>query len=171
MQRAAWVLGLAVLAGCPAPLSRGARAQDAVQELNLHTRFGRLQVAMERVAPEERDRFFKRHAQWGGRVRIADHEIYGMKLTGDDTADVAVRYAWYRPDQQELKQTTIRQKWRDKRGDWQLVSEDRAEGDAGLIGDDPPPSALEAPEGGPAVRAKSRAQFPTIRIGEHPPEP
>ena len=153
---------MAGVAGCPAPLSRAARAQDAVQEMNLHTRFGRLQVAMEKVAPEERERFAKRHQQWGELVRIADHEIYGMRSTGEDTADVAVRVSWYRPDQQELRLTTLKQKWRDRRGDWLLVGEERDSGDAGLIGDDATPD----PEGASPARAKTPSHFPTIRIGE-----
>ena len=48
-------------AACPAPLSRGARAQDAAQDMNLNVRFGRMEIAMERVAAKERDNFARRH--------------------------------------------------------------------------------------------------------------
>lgn len=169
MKRA--VFGLVVLGtmagtlGCPSPMSRGARAQDAVQELNEHVRFGRLQVAIERVDPEERERFTRRHSGWGSRVRIADSEIYGIKLTTNDTADVAVRIAWYRPDQQELKLTTLKQKWKDKRGSWLLVGEERMDGAPGLIGDE---ANVPADDGTTQVRAKTNSQFPTIRIGADP---
>lgn len=144
---------------CPAPLSRGARAQDAAQELNLQARFGRLSVAMERVAPKERDNFTKRHKAWGNTVRISDTEMAGLRLTGDEDAEVAVRVAWFRPSEGELRVTTLRQKWHDHRGDWLLVDEERADGDAGLLGDDPPASAAPA-------KPRTNAQFPTIRIGE-----
>jgi hypothetical protein len=165
--------------GCPAPLSRSARAQDAAQEMNLQARFGRIAVALDRVAPKERDAFTRRHKAWGSNVRISDHEMAGMRLTGDEDAEVSVREAWFRPDENEMRMTTIRQKWHDHKGEWLLVSEERADGDVGLLDDAPLPTNAADPSKGadsggtptgapaaPRTRAKTNAQFPTIRIGE-----
>jgi hypothetical protein len=69
--------------------------------------------------------------------------------------EVIVRVAWYRPDQQELRMTTLTQSWRDKDG-WQLVAERRLEGDVGLLGE---PVVYEAPRDPP-----SASQFPTVRL-------
>lgn len=145
------------LVGCPAPISRGARAQDAAQELNLNTRFGRMEVAVEKVAPKEREAFAKRHKSWGANVRVADHEMAGIRLVGEEDAEVSVRVAWFRPDQGELKVTLVRQKWHDFKGDWLLVAEERADGDEGLLGD---------PVTAPPPTPHGPAQFRTIRIGE-----
>jgi hypothetical protein len=147
------------VAGCPAPLAREARAQDAAQELNVHARFGRLGVAIDSVAPAEREAFTRRHKAWGNTVRVSDSEMAGMKLTTDEDAEVAVRVSWFRPTEQELRVTTIRQKWHDNKGSWQLVSEERFDGDRGLLGDDAPASDVPA-------KARANTQFPTIRIGE-----
>jgi hypothetical protein len=141
--------------GCPAPLSRGARAQEAAHELNLNARFGRTELALERVADKERDAYLRRHAAWGGAIRIADAELAGMRMKDDLHMQVDVRVAWYRMADQELRATTVRQTYQDHRGTWLLVGEERIDGDAGLLGDtvvvDKPPPV--------------RAQFPTIRIG------
>ena len=150
-------------AGCPAPLAREARAQDAAQELNLHTRFGRLGVAIDSVQPDKREEFTRTHQAWGNTIRVSDSEMAGMKLTTPEDAEFAVRVAWFRPSEQELRVTTIRQKWHDNKGSWQLVSEEREAGDRGLLADDAPPS----PGDGQPAKPRPNAQFPTVRIGEH----
>jgi hypothetical protein len=152
-----WILAalLAGAAGCAAPPTALARAQEAAQELNLDARFGRNELAMEHVAPAERDDFALHHQGWGTRVRVADLELAGMKAHGNQDVDVIVRVAWYRPEQQELRVTTLKQRWHDKDG-WHLVGEERLDGDVGLIGE---PVVYAAPPAQPPAR------FPTIRLG------
>jgi len=153
------LLAFAVLSlpACPAPQTAGARMQEEASELNTNTRFGRMELAMERVAPSEREEFLQHRRFWGGAVRIADYELVGAKLTADEDADVTIRVAWYRADEQELRSTTVRQRWHDHKGDWLLVGESRLEGAPGLLGEQ---VVSDAP---PAPRVHS--QFPTIRIG------
>jgi hypothetical protein len=138
--------------------SGAARMQEAAQELNLNTRFGRLELAMEHVSVKDRSAFIARHKTWGSRVRIADSELAGMHLTSKEEAEVIVKVAWYKPDEQELRVTTIRQRYRDYTGDWKLEDEQRIDGDIGLLGE--PIQAVESPT---PVR---NAQFPTVRLGE-----
>jgi hypothetical protein len=140
--------------------SVGAKLQEAASEMNLNTRFGRMEMAVEKIAPKERDDWAKRHKAWGGRIRIADTEMAGTRIVSEGEADVTVRVAWYRQDEQELRTTTVKQKWKDVNGEWKLVGEARLDGDVGLLGE--PPAAGAAPAAsGPAPRA----QFPTVRIG------
>jgi hypothetical protein len=165
---AALALVLAACAGIPG--SPGAKFQEASQELNLNARFGRVEMAIDRVAPKEREEWARRHRSWGGRVRIADSETSGTRLVSDFEAESIVKVAWYRPDEQELRSTTIKQKWKsDSSGDWKLVAEMRIEGDFGLLGDveivPPGGEAPAAPADGPA----KRKYFPTIRIGAGAP--
>ena len=42
--------------------------------------------------------------------------------------------AWYRPEEQLLRTTTVEQTWREGSG-WQLLSEKRLDGDVGLLGE------------------------------------
>ena len=144
------------LGGCPAPPTALARAQQAAQEFNQDVRFGRSEMLLEHVAPAARDDFAARHRAWGAAVRVADLEMEGMRANGDRDLEVVVRVAWYRPEEQELRSTTIRQSWRDDNG-WQLVSERRIDGDVGLLGEQ---VVYQAPSG-----PQAPTQFPTVRLG------
>jgi hypothetical protein len=150
------VLAFAALAGCAPPQGSLASAQEAAQELNQDSRFGNSEIAMDKVAPDARDTYAAHHRGWGSTVRIADVEMAGMRPKGEHAVDVLVRVAWYRPEQQELRSTTIRQAWKDKNG-WQLMTEERVDGDFGLLGE---PVIVEAP-----AEARPPAQFPTLRLG------
>lgn len=146
------------LAGCPAVHQPPpVRAQEAASELNLNTRFGRMELAAEHVAPKERDSFFARRKDWGGPVRIADYELAGLRMHGEESADVFVKVAWFRMNEQELRVSTLKQKWQTFGGEWKLVEEARSEGDVGLLGEHVPVRRAEEPK---------RTQFPTIRLGE-----
>jgi hypothetical protein len=152
------MIGAFVLAacGCFTPPSLGARAQEVAGEMNSHTRFGRMEIAVDSVLPEKRDAFVKRRRAWGNRVRIADIELAGVRIQGEKDADVMVRVAWYRVDEQELRTTTLEQRWKTLRGEWKLSDERRADGDLGLIGEQ---VFVERPaDTGPV-------QFKTVHIG------
>jgi hypothetical protein len=150
-------LSCVLAAGCAGIASPQARAQEAARELNEHARFGRAELVMERVAAKERADFTKKHRGWGTDVRVADSEMAGFHMTGDSDAEVSVRVGWYRPDEQDLRVTVLRQKWHDHQGSWLLVGEERVEGDTGLLGE----PAIRQPPSEP----KPPAQFPTIRLG------
>jgi hypothetical protein len=144
-------------ASCAAAPNGIAKAQDAAQELNVNARFGRMEMAIERVAPQERDDFIFHRKGWGGKLRIADVEMAGLRPKSEGAIEVNVRVAWYRIEDQELRVTTVRQDWQDLNGEWKLVGEHRADGDIGLLGEQVVIDAPTAP--------RARTQFPTIRIG------
>ena len=134
--------------------------QEAAQELNVNARFGRMEMAAEHVAPTAKEQFFERRKAWGNRVRVADYEVAGMRLAkGDEDAEMIVKIAWYRVDEGDLRQTTVRQKWHDFKGAWKLTEETRVDGDIGLLGERIQQVAA------PANTGPRHAQFPTIRLG------
>jgi hypothetical protein len=144
------------LAGCPAPPTALARAQQTAQEFNQDARFGRNELMMERVAQSARDEFASHHRAWGTGVRVADMELAGIRAHGDNELYVVVRVAWYRPEEQELRTTTLEQLWRESDG-WKLAEEKRVDGDIGLLGETvvyKTPSAGQPPP-----------QFPTVYLG------
>jgi hypothetical protein len=145
-----------VLAACINQPTGAAKVQETAQELNTNTRFGRLELATEKVAQKARADFLQKHAGWGGKVRIADAEMVGLRMKGEEDAEVSVRVAWYRPDEDELRMTVLRQQWHDFKGDWMMTDESRADGELGLLGE---PVERRAP------RPVEHVQFPTIRIG------
>ncbi len=161
------------LAGCPAThQSPPVRAQEAATELNTNTRFGRMEMAIEKVAPAAREAFLERRRSWGGSVRVADYEMAGFRMKGDEDAEMLVKVAWYRIDQGDLRTTLLRQSWHDFKGEWRLVEETRAEGDVGLIGDRSPTSittttAATGPTS-PVSGTPRSPQFPTVRLGGGP---
>jgi hypothetical protein len=142
---------------CAMPPGPLASAQEAAQELNLDARFGRTEVALDKVSPAARDAFAAHHRGWGTSVRVADVELAGMHAQSEHAVDILVRVAWYRPEEQELHSTTLKQAWNDKNG-WQLTSETRIEGDIGLIGE----AVVFV---GPPPGERAPAQFPTVRLG------
>jgi len=147
------------LLGCPHQ-SPPARAQEAATELNVNTRFGRMELAAEHVAPAAREAFLARRHAWGGNVRVADYEMASFRMKGEADAETVVKVAWYRIDEGDLHITMLKQQWHDFRGDWRLVDEQRTEGAVGLIGE---PVTTE-----PARPSSKKAHFPTIRLGEGP---
>ncbi|MBV9948884.1 MAG: hypothetical protein JOZ69_18695 [Myxococcales bacterium] len=145
----------ALVCACPAPPTALARGQQAAQEFNQDVRFGRSELLLEHVSPSLRDEFVAHHRSWGAGIRLADVELAGMKAHGDGELQVVVRVSWYRPEEQELRVTTLEQRWRSENG-WQLAAERRLDGDIGLLGET---VVYQAP---PDARS---GQFPTIRLG------
>jgi hypothetical protein len=145
--------------GCGAlPPTGLQRGQQTAQDFNMDSRFGRSELVLTRIAPAERDEYALHHKAWGAGVRVADIELVGIKPHGDTDFDVFVRVAWYRMDEQELKSTTMKQSWHQKSDDWLLASEQRLDGDLGLLGET---VVVEQPDG-----PRAPAQYPTIRLGE-----
>lgn len=157
------VPALTLATGC-AGQSRPARMREAASELNLNARFGRMELASEHVAPEAREAFFKRRAVWGGRVRIVDSELVGVRFEKDESeARATVNVAWQPVDDGDLRLTTVNQTFKDKRNGWLLVSEEVAGGDVGLFGGKP-----AAPKDAPKATPRKN-QFDTIRLGQGDP--
>lgn len=148
---------LAALAfvGCSALPNPMARAQEAAQDFNADTRYGRNEIAVERVAPTARDAFLSHHHAWGSTVQIADLELEGLHRKSDHDAEVTVRVGWYRPNEQDLRSTTLKQTWHDQNG-WKLTGEERIEGDVGLLGE---AVVFQGPQ-----EPKPTPQFPTVRL-------
>jgi hypothetical protein len=149
-----WMVALA-LTGCPAPPNSLARAQQTAQEFNLDSRLGHGELSLDRVAPDAREQYRAQHRAWGTSVRVVDVEILGMKAQGERDVQTLVRVAWYRPEDEELRSTTVEQSWSDKAAGWQLVLERRVEGEMGLLGE---PVLYQSPD------ARRPTQFPTVRL-------
>ena len=111
------------------------KLQDAASDYNMATRFGRMDVASELVAPSELEAFAYRHSGWGGAIRVSDLEYGGIHIVDDDTAVVLVTVGWQRPNESILRVTQLSQKWVFGSGGWKLKSETRYSGDVGLIGE------------------------------------
>lgn len=123
---------LFTLAACGAP-SKAQRVQEAAYDLNMGLRFGRMDVALERVAQTERRNFVERHRAWNGQIRIVDVELSGMDLRDND-AEVYLVVAWQRLDGTVMRSTVVKQKFKDSRSSgWVLVGEEAVQGDQGLF--------------------------------------
>jgi hypothetical protein len=144
-----------VLFGCGGTLSPARRVQEASYELSNAMRFGRMDIAMERVNRAGRDEFVKHHALWGGGIRILDCEVVRISTRDKENADVVMAVSWQRASESEVRATQIAQKWKDYSGEWKLESEERTAGDVGLLGEQ---VAVIRPPSGQDV------QFRTITI-------
>jgi hypothetical protein len=122
------------LGGCLIP-PPSERATDAARELNIASRFGRMDIAVSRTSPGIRDEFIKRRSAWGGELRIVDVELASMSMPDSEHAVVLVDYAWVRMSEGTLRSTRVSQNWRSTTGSWQLEREQRLTGDLGLFGE------------------------------------
>jgi len=129
------LLAAALLTGCPTPPTPKQKANEAADELNDAARWGRLDVAAGRSAPNERDAFLKRHAGWNNGLRIVDTELAGLSLDDPVHATVRVDVSWLFDDDTTLRVTRLEQKWSDAEGNWVMESEKRIGGALGLFGE------------------------------------
>lgn len=119
---------------CAAPQLPTQAVSDVARRLNLAARFGRMDVALEHTASEERDAFAKRHAAWGHDVRVVDVELARLKMESAERAVVLVDVAWTRMSESLLRATRLEQVWENPGGGWLLTEEGRQAGDRGLLG-------------------------------------
>ena len=133
----ALVLAGGALAGCATATNTRAKLDDAVQETNVAARFGRGDIAVERVAATARPAFLHRHKGWGSEVRIVDVEFGSVEKLGSTEAVVLVSFEWQGRGDGLVRSTVVRETWRNDGGDagWWLVDEERASGDVGLLND------------------------------------
>jgi hypothetical protein len=124
----------AALTGCiTPPASPSQRLAESANDMNTATRFGRMDIAMDFVATAAQGDFKSRHMAWGRDVWIVDLELLDVRIDGRDEASVHLTVAWQRPDETTLRVTQLKQRWRDDRAGWRMMSEERSSGDTGLL--------------------------------------
>jgi hypothetical protein len=117
-----------------APPTQAQRVTESAREMNLATRFGRMDVALGHAAKGAQQSFIERRGEWGKRVRIVDIELAGLSMKDELNATIQVDVAWVFVDDDTLRTTRIAQTWRDD-GGWHMVREQRLAGDLGLFGE------------------------------------
>ena len=135
MRKVFVVWAVLLLSGCMLPPPPSERVADAARELNLATRFGRMDLAMSRTAKALQPVFMKHRASWGGELRIVDLELVGLNMPDESSAIVEVEVSWVRMQDGTLRSTRVAQVWRDQGGGWLLTREKRTSGDLGLFGE------------------------------------
>jgi hypothetical protein len=147
--------------GCTPPTAAD-RLTDAAYDMNMATRFGRMDVAMSYVGEKARKQFVSAHAGWGRGIRISDLEFAGLDMPSKEEATVLVHVSWQRIDESTLRTTSILQKWQDvEKSGWMIVEEKRIGGDAGLI---------DRADAAPIADAKGSAPEGQPRPTEKPPK-
>jgi hypothetical protein len=124
-------------------------------------RFGRIELAIDKVARDERANFIKRHQNWFGALRIVDLEMAGLTFRETGEADVFLSVNWQRADGSDSQSTVIHQEWRDFKGTWMLVKEERNQGDPGLLGEPVTPATTDE---APSRAARGDMQYRTTII-------
>jgi hypothetical protein len=148
------------VAGCFAPTTSTQRLNDAAYDMNLATRFGRMDIAAEHVAAKASAEWQLHHAEWGRRVRIVDVELGGAAITKKDNAEVLINVTWQHVDEANIRQTTLSQTWADDHGSWRMMTETEKAGDTGLL--------LEPKPAAPAGSGSAVAGAPPAPAGGAP---
>lgn len=102
-----------LLAGCLfQSLSPTRQLSDQVYSLNDETRWGRVDLAAQRVMPAYRVSFVASRRDWGRDVAIADTEVSALVLAQDgNSATSTVEISWYDQRSMVLRGTVLRQRW------------------------------------------------------------
>lgn len=111
------------------------QVSEVARDLNIATRFGRMDLAVEHTSEAHRPVFLESRADWGLDVRVVDVELSQLEVPDSETAQVIVDVSWVRVDENLLRSTRIRQSWQNPGGGWQLSGEERIAGDFGLLGE------------------------------------
>lgn len=129
------VCAAGLLAACVPTQTSTRKVTDAARDMNVATRFGRMDVAIEHTAADHRSEFMRKRADWGKEIRILDVEITKLELKDEDRAEVFVDVGWVRMSEGLLRSTRVKQDWENGENDWQLAAEERLSGDLGLLGE------------------------------------
>lgn len=113
---------------------RAEALSDAVHGMVDETRWGRAELAADRVAPAFRERFAQAHARWGQSIEIADVDLATLRMASDEKSATAIlAVSWYALDTMDLATTQIRQRWEEVNGNYVLARETVIGGDARLL--------------------------------------
>ncbi len=126
---------LACMNGCFAPASPTMRVNDAAHDLNIATRFGKMELAVSHVDASVRTDFMARRSQWGREIRIIDVDLGSVEVRDETHALVTIDVSWVPLLDDILRSTRLTQTWEDKGQGWKLTREVRASGDQGLFGE------------------------------------
>lgn len=130
-------------------LSPTRQLTDQVYALNDETRWARVDLATERVAPAYRETFLMAHRMWGHDIQIADSDTTHVHISDDmQTATSLVTISWYGRSTLDLRATVLRQHWAFTGGGFALDEETVVGGDADLL-DLPEAEASESDESSP----------------------
>lgn len=111
-----------------------ARLTDTVHELNDEVRWGRIDLAAQRVAGTHRAAFIAQHREWGRDIRLADVEVTGMEMNLPDGSSAStVTYGWIDERTMELRTTSVRQRWVGEGEGFVLASETIIGGEPELL--------------------------------------
>jgi hypothetical protein len=110
------------------------KLSNAVQDLNDHARWARINEAASLVDPEYREVFLDHHRLWGSDIQLGDTEVLTVTLaTNEEQASAYVTYSWYAMADMTLHETTLRQQWTAHDGNFLLSAEAVVRGDPGLL--------------------------------------
>jgi len=111
------------------------RVSDAARDLNIATRFGKMDLVVSYVDASFRGQIIARRSQWGRDLRIVDLELTGVQVEDSTHARVGLDVSWVYLRDGTLRGTHVEQQWLDDSHGWKMVSEQSKGGDSGLFGE------------------------------------
>ena len=115
-------------------LSPTRRLTDQVYALNDETRWGRVDLASQRVAPEYRVAFLQTHRSWGRDIQIADTDLTNVVMAPDsDSATSLIAVSWYDQRTMTLHGSVLEQQWKRLEDHYVLETERVIDGDESLL--------------------------------------
>lgn len=110
------------------------RLSDHVHQLNDEVRWGRIDLAAQRVSASHRSAFLAQHRAWGRNIRIADVDVTQLEVgLPEGRAASTVTYAWIDERTMDVRTTSVRQTWQSTGEGFVLVFEEIVGGEPELL--------------------------------------
>ncbi|MCU0662437.1 MAG: hypothetical protein MUC50_08955 [Myxococcota bacterium] len=121
---------LVFLGGCAAAAQGSSeKLKEAVFTLNEGVRWGRLQDVLAYISPDSQSHYLESHKGVGAEIQITGYDVVSTRLDAEtNTAQIGVKFSWYRLDRMEAHDTIVLQRWEAKDRLWLLVSEEFKDG-------------------------------------------
>jgi hypothetical protein len=156
--------GLAALAACATQQKKTENLKESSWHYQEGLRWARFEEAAALVPPKEREAFLDEHDKLADDLRIDDYDIVRIVYkSGEDEAQVQVKYKWHRDGEGLVKETVTEQRWKLHGTAWYLEDELKKRGEDMPGVDDGPDGAKD--------KAKDKARPPHAPPSESAPAP
>lgn len=119
-------------------ISTATKLRESIEGAADESRWGRLDLSVQRVHPAYRSAYMASHHDWGRGIQIADSEVLDVQLDdGEDEATSTIAVAWYSYETMTLERSLVRQRWERASGGFYLRDEEVVDGSDRLL--EPPP--------------------------------
>ena len=157
---------VAALAACAGQQKKTENLKESSWHYQEGLRWARFEESAALVPPKEREAFLDEHDKLADDLRIDDYDVVRIVYkSGEDEAQVQVKYKWHRDREGLVKETVTEQRWKLHGTTWYLEDELKKRGED-MPGVDEAPDKVKAKTRSPHAPPSESAPAPPPEDGE-----